>query len=69
MAENKVTIDELQKELEKEKSARRTLQSSNEYLMERIEKLESDNLSLLGIVDNLSVVIRRGSYEGQRRNY
>ncbi len=63
MAESKVTIDELQKELEKEKSARKALQRENETLREKIEKLESDNLSLLGIVDNLSVVIRRGSYE------
>lgn len=60
MAESKVTIDELQKELEKEKSARKALQRENETLREKIEKLESDNLSLLGIVDNLSVVIRRG---------
>ena len=60
MSESKVTIEELQKELEKEKSARKALQRENETLREKIEKLESDNLSLLGIVDNLSVVIRRG---------
>ena len=65
MAESKVTIEELQKELEKEKSEKRKLQDDlfvltqdKNHLLAKVRGLESQNQSLLEIIDNLSVALR-----------
>ena len=65
MAESKVTIEELQKELEKEKSEKRKLQDNlyvvtqdKNRLSVKVSDMESQNQSLLKIIDNLSVALR-----------
>ena len=65
MAESKVTIEELQKELEKEKSEKRKLQDDlyvvtqeKNRLSVKVSDLESKNQSLLKIIDNLSAALR-----------